>query len=92
MAAVIFFLPAASTRVASSLKSMQIFHEALFAVRAFANHREKKHPSGQPLFPPPSSRRGLFFILSTLPDVAVRETNFITGDTTAKPLSRIRRF
>lgn len=28
--------------------------------RAFANHREKKHPSGQPLFPPPPSRRALF--------------------------------
>lgn len=52
-----FFSP---RRVASSLKSMQIFHEALFAARASANHREKKHPSGQPLFPPPSSRRALF--------------------------------
>lgn len=62
VAAAFFFSPPrrVGSRVASSLKSMQIFHETLFAVRAFVNHREKKHPSGQPLFPPSSSRRGLF--------------------------------
>lgn len=75
-----FFSP---RRVAPSLKSMQIFHGVLFAARAFASatHRQegrgkKRHPSGltNHSFPAALSPRP-FFILSTLPDVAVRETN-----------------
>lgn len=62
-----------------SLKSMQIFHEALSIVRAraFAIHRGKKTRSSLQTshsFPAALSSRP-FFILSTLPDVAVRETN-----------------
>jgi len=80
-------------RVAPSLKSMQIFHEVLFAARAFAfaTHWEKKYPSSQPLFPRCPLAAPFFHSVDTARRGGTWN-EFITGDTTAEPLSRIRRF
>lgn len=69
-----FFSP---RRVASSLKSMQIFHEALFAARppAIGGKKASLRPATLPSPPSTTLSPWPFFILSTLPDVAVRETN-----------------
>jgi len=86
----IFFSP--PCRVASSLKSMQIFHEALFAARtsAVGGKKASLRPATLPL---PYHPLTVPFFHSV--DAARRGgtwNEFITGDTTAKPLSRIRRF
>lgn len=83
-----FFSP---RHVASSLKSMQIFHKALFAARAFANHQEKSIPPASHSFPRHPVAVSFFHSV----DAARRGgtwNEFITGDTTVEPLSRIRRF